>query len=173
MKHVRFSLWILVFFRPGKKHLPAMVDSEGCPQGESSGRVKIKGLRGDVLRYIAQARPMIGTARTPGSIQRVAEIGTMGITAALFVPGTGTLTDQRNQLVSSLPGEGTGKAYGLFSGKVVPPLRNAVYPAHGAEEVDIGMLVPHDAAGHGSHPIFIPEGPVTLSAFHEITPDYS
>jgi hypothetical protein len=97
----------------------------------------------------------------------------MGITAALLIPGPGTLTDQRNPLVSSLPGEGTGNGYGLFSGKVVPPLRNAVYPAHGAEEVDIGMLVPHDAAGHGSNPIFILEVPVTLSAVHEITPDFS
>jgi hypothetical protein len=116
---------------------------------------------------------MIDAARAQGSIQRVAEIGTMGITAALFIPRTGTLTDQSNLLVSSLPGQGTGKADGLFSGKVVPPLFNTVYPAHGAEEVDIGMLVPHDAAGHGSYPIFIPEGLATLFAVHKITPDFS
>jgi len=50
-------------FCPGKKLLPAKVDSEGCPQGEPSGRVKIKELRGGVHRYAAQASPQIDTAR--------------------------------------------------------------------------------------------------------------
>jgi len=37
----------------------AKVDSEGCREGEPSGRVKIKGLCGDVLLSVAQTRPPI------------------------------------------------------------------------------------------------------------------
>jgi hypothetical protein len=43
-------------FSSGKKLLPEKVDSEGCPQGESSGRFKIEGLRGGVYWYATQAK---------------------------------------------------------------------------------------------------------------------
>jgi len=56
-------MWKRGIFCPGKKLLLAKVDSEGCPQGEPSGRVKIKGLRGGVHRYAAQASQRIDTAR--------------------------------------------------------------------------------------------------------------
>jgi len=43
--------------------LPAKVDGVGRPKGEAFGRIKIKGLRGGVHRYAAQANPQIDTAR--------------------------------------------------------------------------------------------------------------
>jgi hypothetical protein len=58
-----FSIQKRGIFRPGKKLLLAKVDSEGCPEGEPSGRVIIKELRGGVHRYAAQASPLIDTAR--------------------------------------------------------------------------------------------------------------
>jgi len=56
-------MWKRGFFCPDKKLLLAKVDSEGCPEGEPSGRVKIKGLCGDVLLYVAQTRPLIDAVR--------------------------------------------------------------------------------------------------------------
>jgi hypothetical protein len=50
-------------FCPDKKLLPATVDSESCPEGDPSGRVKIKELCGDVLLYIAQTRQLIDAVR--------------------------------------------------------------------------------------------------------------
>ena len=47
------------FFCSGKKLLLAKVDSVGCPTGETYGRVKTKGLRGGVPRYVAQASPQV------------------------------------------------------------------------------------------------------------------
>jgi hypothetical protein len=63
MRNYWFSIRKRGFFCPGQKLLLAKVDSEGCPQGEPSGRVKIKGLRGGVHWYAAQVIPQYDAAR--------------------------------------------------------------------------------------------------------------
>ena len=63
------------FFCSGKKLLLAKVDSEGCPTGETYGRVKTKGLRGGIPEYVAQASLQVDTARATIQPHRIGPQG--------------------------------------------------------------------------------------------------
>jgi hypothetical protein len=101
------------------------------------------------------------------SVQRIVEIGAVGIAAALFVPGLRALPDEGYPLIPFLLWQGAGQAHALHAGKVIPPLRYGVHTAYRTEKIGVGYLIPHDAAGYGGNPLVILKWSVALLALHD------
>lgn len=64
------------------------------------------------------------------SIKRIIKIFAVRFTAAMFIPGRGTLFNKRNSLITFLLWYGAGQVHGLIAGKVIPPARHCVNAAH-------------------------------------------
>ncbi len=90
----------------------------------------------------------------------------MRLATALLIPGLRALANQLDSLVSLLLWHGAREAHRLLTREVVPALGDRVHATGGAEEVRIGVLVPHDAAGNGGDIRLILESSTALNAMH-------
>ena len=104
--------------------------------------------------------------RSLKSVQGVVEVGQVGGAPALLVPRPGAFSDQFDPFVAFHLREGPGHAGSFHAGEVVPVSRHRVNPAHRAKEIGVGVLIPHDAARNGSHPVLALERPIALFALH-------
>ena len=104
--------------------------------------------------------------RSLKSVQGVVKVGQVGGAPALLVPRPGAFPDQVDPFIAFHLREGPGHARGFHAGEVVPVSRHRVNPADRAEEIRVGVLIAHDAAGNGSHPVLALERPIALFALH-------
>jgi hypothetical protein len=103
------------------------------------------------------------------SIKCVVKIPSMRLAAALLVPWLGALPDEFDPFIPLLLRFRAGQTLRFNPREVIPPAHDGVHPAHRAEKIGVGMLIPHDAAGDGGNPFFIKKWSVTLYALHQLT----